>query len=398
MYFYLNKPKAETNTLILFKYKNGSEKRFVYSTKINILPKDWDFKAKFIKTSKGRTDLHIIARKLNTFLDFFELLQSNYKIKGLELTHEVLTNEFKNKFEKQNNLLTVIDWFDVFITEKRQLGTSTYKKYKETKNNLIKFEVKNNIELTFKSFIDFKDYIQFAYEELNYIDNTLSRHLRFIKTFLIWAYKKKIHDIRDYSELKIKSYETDHIALTKKQVMELYNYNFDNERLQKVIDVFLIGCFTGQRFSDFSVFDKLDYSNGFIHTRQQKTKAKVMIPVDANKRLKKLLNKYDFDLPKFMPQIFNATLREAVSKLKSFQYEVKKTSYKNGKTIVTVSKFWERVASHSARRTFITLTLEDGWTYKEVMQVSGIKAIQTLMKYDKVSDERLNNKTKKTWA
>ena len=101
MYFYLNKPKAETNTLILFKYKNGSEKRFVYSTKISILPKDWDFKAKFVKTSKGRTDLHIIAKKITIYSDFFELLQSNYEIKGLKLTHEVLTNEFiislKNK-------------------------------------------------------------------------------------------------------------------------------------------------------------------------------------------------------------------------------------------------------------------------------------------------------------
>jgi len=398
MYFYLNKPKAETNTLILFKYKNGSEKRFVYSTKISILPKDWDFKAKFVKTSKGRTDLHVIAKKINIYSDFFELLQSNYEIKGLKLTHEVLSNEFINKFEKQNSLLSVIDWFDVFIEEKRQLATNTYTKYIETKNNLIKYEKKTNTKLTFESFLDFKGYIKFAYKELNYIDNTLSRNLRFVKTFLIWAYKKKIHDIRDYKDLKLKSYATDHVALTKEQVLELYNYKFDNEILQKVIDMFLMGCFTGQRYSDYSVFDKLDYSNGFIRTRQKKTKAKVVIPVDSNKRLKKLLDKYDFNLPKIITQKFNPYLREAIKVLKSFQHEVKKTSYKNGEAIVTVSKFWEVVGSHTARRTFITLTLEDGWTYKEVMQVSGITDIRTLMKYDKVSDERLNNKTKNTWV
>jgi len=398
MYFYLKETKSKSKTLILFKYKNKKDKRFVYSTKVSIFPKDWDFKTKFVKSIRGRTDLHIIAKKINVFLTFFELLLSNYELKDIKLTHEILTNEFKHKFENEKTILTVIDWFDILIKEKKDLKTKTHQKYTTAKNCLIKFEKSTNKQLTFETFTDFTAYIKYVSDVLKYNDNTLSRHLRFIKTFLNWAYKKKLHDIRDFSTLTSKSYETDHVALTKAQVIELYNYDFKNDRLQKVIDVFLIGCFTGQRFSDFSIFDKIDYNEHYISTRQKKTKVKVVIPVDANIMLKTLLYKYDFDLPTITPQNFNPYLREAVSKLESFQHKVKKTSYRSGKPNVLVCDFWEMIASHTARRTFITLTLEQGWTYKEVMQVSGITDIRTLMKYDKVSKDRLSEKTKKIWS
>jgi site-specific recombinase XerD len=48
----------------------------------------------------------------------------------------------------------------------------------------------------------------------------------------------------------------------------------------------------------------------------------------------------------------------------------------------SVKEKWELVSSHTARRTFITLALERGVTYKQVMKQTGIVKVETLLKYD----------------
>jgi len=400
MYFFLKETKATKETLIYLKYRiNSTEGRFVYSTKQKIKPIDWSFENKTVKSRRGRTDIAIINNKLNELSNYLELLLNNYKINKINITKSNLKKEFDIKFNKKNKeIQDVFYYFDIMLKEKKVLSSGTVKKYENCKKNLLGYQKWKGKILKFKDFENFSDYAIYSKKKLpDNIDNTLSKHYSFIKTFVKWAYRKGLHDIRDYSSLKYNSYETDNVALTKKQVFELYNFHFNNERLQRVVDIFLIGCLTGQRFSDFSIFDKIDYNNGFLTKRQKKTKAKVVIPVDANIMLKTLLYRYDFNLPKISSQNFNSYLREALNKLESFQHETKKTSYKNGNAIINVCKFWEMVASHTARRTFITVTLEDGWTYKEVMQVSGITDVKTLMKYDKVSNQRLNSKTKQTW-
>jgi len=79
-------------------------------------------------------------------------------------------------------------------------------------------------------------------------------------------------------------------------------------------------------------------------------------------------------------------------------YEIKKVSYRGTELIEEVYKKWQMVGSHTARRTFITLALEDGWNYKEIMTVAGIKKVETVIKYDKVNSERLNKKVSMTFG
>lgn len=400
MYFFLKEPNGNKETLIYLKYRiNSSEGKFVYSTKQKINPKDWSFENKTVKSQRGRTDIAIINNELNELSNYLELLLNNYKINKLNVTKNNLKEEFDLKFKKKEKKeKDVFYYFDLMLKEKSILSKESVKKFSNCKKNLLGYQEWKGITLKFKDFESFSDYAIYSKVKLpDNLDNTINKHYSYIKTFVKWAYRKGLHDIRDYSSFKYKTYETDNIALSKRQVFEVLNYDFNNLRLQRVVDVFLIGCFTGQRYSDFSVFDINDYIKGRIEKRQQKTKHKVSISVDANPYLKKLLEKYNFDLPKISSQKFNSYLREALSKLESFQYKVKKTSYKNDDAIVKIYKFWEMISSHTARRTFITVTLEDGWTYKEVMQVSGITDIRTLMKYDKVSDERLDKKTKNTW-
>ena len=73
--------------------------------------------------------------------------------------------------------------------------------------------------------------------------------------------------------------------------------------LEHVRDIFIVGCLTGQRVSDYSRIceDMITEIGGteFILITQQKTEKKVYIPVD--RRVRAILAKYDGKLPRFIP-------------------------------------------------------------------------------------------------
>ncbi len=405
MYFSLKEPKSKSPSLVIVRYFiSSSQGRFVYSTGLKVNSIDWDFSAKTVKNKRGRTDLAVISNTLNKYSQFLSKLIDNYKINEIEITRQILKNdfdvEFKNKSTKSKSFF---DYFDDMVAEKNkanQLTIESLKKYNSIKNKLIKYEKHLGKTLTFKDLDKgfYESYLSFAYNNLNQLDNTIGRQMGYFKTFLLWSFKKGYHDIKDYSHIKRIGQETDDIALSKDEVLDVYNFNFDNESEQRVIDVFLIGCFTGQRFSDYSVFNKTDYVNGRIEKRAKKTKTLCIIPVDANPKLKGLLEKYEWKLPKITNQKFNIILRKALSKIDSLQYTIKKMSYQGVKSHTKILKKWEMCSSHTARRTFISLSIEDGWSYKEVMRVSGIKDVNTIIRYDKISNERLDNRVKKSWA
>jgi site-specific recombinase XerD len=401
MFFYLKKNK--TNSLVIIRYHIGKGKpRFVYSTGINVNPDDWNFKEKQLKSKLKGDKYAIIRDKLNKYNKFLEQVVSNYEINNVDVTKDILKTAFENEFNyNKKSYKTIIDYFNDLIDEliKVNKAKNTIRNYKGMRNKLMQYEKHIGRALVFRDFkgtVFFNNWLSFSYE-INNSDNTISRSLGFIKTFLIWTKNKGLHSITNYSHLILKSIETDDIALTKQEVFEILNYNFKNQSQKRVVDMFLIGCFTGQRFSDYSVFDKTDYIDGKIEKRAQKTKVKTIIPVDNNPYLKNLLELYDWNLPTISNQKFNKILKQALSNIKCLDQDIKKTSYQGAIKTTKLLKKWEMCSSHTARRSFISVCLTDGWTYKEVMAVSGIRKVETINKYDKVDVKRLNNKTKTTW-
>ncbi len=53
----------------------------------------------------------------------------------------------------------------------------------------------------------------------------------------------------------------------------------NNLRLEKVRDLFLVSCYTGLRYSDYSVLRANQIKHGFIETTQLKTNGTVVIPI-----------------------------------------------------------------------------------------------------------------------
>ena len=88
-------------------------------------------------------------------------------------------------------------------------------------------------------------------------------------------------------------------------------YEDDIRRIAASRDLFVVGCLTGQRISDYKRINKemITEFEGrkFITLIQEKTKKKVMIPLD--KRVGSILDKHNGKLPKVTEQTFNKHLR-----------------------------------------------------------------------------------------
>ena len=81
-----------------------------------------------------------------------------------------------------------------------------------------------------------------------------------------------------------------------------------NPSLDRVRDLFLVGCYTGLRFSDFSRLTPKNIADGFIEIEQSKTGDSVVIPVHSV--IKKIIKKYNGLPPTISNQKFNTYLKD----------------------------------------------------------------------------------------
>ena len=396
MYFYLKKPNSDKETIILLKYYvSNSKKYFQISTKLSINPNNWNFKSRspIIKRGLASVESRQLTHQLNK-LD--ELLQSTINKHGAYLTKEHLTEVFKPKKNIANN---VIELYSEFLKEKKDQGTVTartlqkynvvFSKYKafcskQSKTYKIK-ELDDDFYVAFLAYLRHND-------KLN--DNTLARYLTFFKTFVIWCNRKGFDVNNDYTNVSVKKYQSDDVALNSKEVEILENADLNGSD-EKARDLFLIGVYSGQRFSDYSVFERADIQGEFIIKRSEKTESHSIIPL--HDKLKNLLHKYDWRLPKISSQKFNVRI-QSVCKDLGFDNEIKKTTYRGSQKTIELLPLWKMVASHTARRTYITLMAEKGMADHFIMAVTGIKDAKTLSKYKKLNKNNLFTISESLWG
>jgi integrase len=158
--------------------------------------------------------------------------------------------------------------------------------------------------------------------------------------------------------------------------------------LDKVRDLFLIGANTGLRFSDFTTIKPHNLkkvANGYdLEIIQFKGKAKVVIPV--NDTLLAILDKYSNVLPKpISNQKLNNYLKEVAKLVPQLQALVTIVFVKGGKEYEETTPKWERVTTHTGRRSFATNAYKRGKPTLAIMAITGHRTEKAFMKYIKAS-------------
>ena len=206
------------------------------------------------------------------------------------------------------------------------------------------------------------------------------------------------------------------VYLTKKELQGLYDMELTGTE-ELVRDIFLIGCFIGQRVSDYGRIEPEWFGtthNGVkvIRLEQTKTGNKVCVPIGD--KLETLLKKYDYCVPKISDQEIDRTIKDicerlslsipslAVKNKTMLKKHEKRALYTNkdgGRRMFEINEKgegikpkWAMVASQTARRTCVTnmylAKKPDGsarYTLAERMSVSGHKSESQYIKYIKCS-------------
>ncbi len=175
-------------------------------------------------------------------------------------------------------------------------------------------------------------------------------------------------EIEKLPKLKEENKVDDKIALLDDDIQKLYDYIPENETEEQVRDMFLMGCLTGQRHSDW--WQLKPDADGILTIDQMKMGTHLQVKVLFQMALD-IAAKYD-TMPNIPNEKVNAIIKRVAKKA-----GIEGVNELNGK------QRWECVTSHTGRRTFITLLALRDWNTDKICKYSGHHSRDMVALYDK---------------
>lgn len=253
------------------------------------------------------------------------------------------------------------------------------KKHSKSINKMIDFK---DIDLDF-----YEGFIQFL-EAKNLCLNTVGKKIKTLKVFLNDATERGINSHLMYKSTKFLTLteKPDTIYLNKDELQRIADLDFSKKPyLDRVRDVFLVGCWTGCRFGDIAQVSQKNIQGDYITMSQQKTGERVVIPIHPV--VKGILNKYDGELPHLITnQRFNEWIKK-VGKLAKIKDPVINTQTRGGKKVTEAFPKYNLISSHTARRSFATNLYKEGFPTLSIMKITGHKTEAAFLLYIRVTPE-----------
>jgi integrase len=268
--------------------------------------------------------------------------------------------------EKKEINLAVFHQIDEYIKLKaRSVSPKMINVYKNMRDTLKAFESSRGKPITFES-IDYNFYEEF----MNYMQNdhihrrrkdlvrgfktsTCGKTIKQLRIFLTNRMRKKIISTIDLEEFKIVDEASDAIYLTEDEINKIYTVDLSKyPHLEKYRYLFVFGCLTGLRFSDFTTISKEDIRDSRIYKKQTKSNSWVIIPLreTAESIFKQ---KFNGKIPEISNPDFNYYIKE-VGRLAGITDEVKFSFKKGGNVIQLIKPKFSWITSHTCRRSFCT--------------------------------------------
>ena len=252
-------------------------------------------------------------------------------------------------------------------------------------------------------------------ERYGYMKKTINKNLAVFCAMLNYAFKDgnkfKATVLNCFPKLHVKREDmATEIYLTEDELQALFEMELEGLE-SDVRDVFLAGCYTSQRFSDYHRINESNFSVhdgiNIITLTQEKTGTEVSIPI-LNDNLLVILRRHDLNLPNIENSTLNEVIKvimkrlsetvpslrkEMVTKLtlkqKAMEDEGRKKFKRNINGDIVIPRY-DLVTTHTARRTGITLMyLSRMLDTHEMMSISGHKTESVFNDYIKLSGVEL---------
>lgn len=412
--FLLKDIRSEKPTLINLVYRYNND-RFKTSTGLTIEPHQWDSDRQRAYTNQknraAREPFETLNANLERYRSALKTILSRLQLAKVPFTNELIKQQLDaelGRIKKAKPAVapthkeTFTDYIERFVSLARagkrlsarsaNYSEFTLKGYLKLKRLLEQYHSETGNSVGYDAFSldfyhSFKLWLTTRKLTLNYVGSLLKD----LKVLLKQAHADGLHTnlIFQHKDFKKFSEEVDSVYLTEDELTTIYNLDLSSTPgLDRARDLFLIGCYTGLRFSDFSHLRPENITNnGRILTRKTlKTSERVSIPL--NSKVLAILAKYDGIPPKpISNQRLNDHLKE-LCKRAGLRERIEVSKTRGGSNETKYPEKWELVGTHTARRSFATNAYLAKVPTISIMKITGHRSEKMLLRYIKVSSEQ----------
>jgi integrase len=401
--FYLNNKIDSKGYAAILLYFSSKDLRIPVTTNENIPVKAWNKNTQKVRVSYEE------GKSINNRLEELEL-----RVK------KMFREEFIDVAPRRN---IVKEKIQNIINPPQEGGGNDFIEFAQsyTKNCLRKLETRKNYVQLINHLIAFKnqhkeykkDSITFNHIDLDFYDqfykyleakvglskNTIGTHVKNIKVFMKQSLERNLHKNHSFmlSGFKVVSEQTDAPYLSPSELQKIYETDFSGQpKYERIRDLFIVGCWTGLRYSDWSqVQERNIFNNNFLRVKTIKGEKLITIPL--HHYVKEILTKYNYNLP---PVISNQKLNDYLKEIcrtAVINDKVSNTITKAGKRVQQTNFKWEKISTHTARRSFATNMYNMQVPSLTIMAITGHSTEKSFLKYIKINQHQHAEKLLKMW-
>ncbi len=379
-------------SMIMLRYTHN-KKTVLFFTSKNIEDHLWDISNQCCK------------KAYSSHLSFNTYLRS-FKQRIEDIVNQCLTNNqnptaslVKQLYtQKQNAVastsISFFDYCDQYIEQsKKHKCHSTIKTYTTVVNKLLQYQSYSNVTLHWQSFnlSFYYDFLHFYTSVQSYHTNGFGRAIRILKGILNDAFDNNIHQNVAYKHknFKVLSEEVNNIYLSEDELKRIIDLDLShNTTMQSVRDCFIIGCYTGLRFSDISSLNKEQISNNTIKIKTQKTDQWITIPL--LEPVRNIMTTYRLSSNGF-PHVCNSLTMnkylKQIGELAGLNEVVIKVRSKGVSRVEQRFAKYQLITTHTARRSFATNLFKKGVPCRVIMLITGHKTEKSFNSYIKINSD-----------
>lgn len=397
--YYLQSAKStEYHIRLAFHYPGG---RLIFYPGERCKPAQWNTETQRVrKSAPGSAEVNAGLDRLESIvLDIFRRYRNDGKALPVDLFREEVHAAWTGKVAKRSDI-TLLEFWEALAEERKvspNYARSTHKAYNTALHKVQAFAKATRTRVDFDTIdLNFHGALMAYMGRLGHSPNFTHKVVQVIKVVMGEAADRGLHSNMAFRSLKfmVKTFVPEHVYLTEGEIAAIAAVALPKGgRLDKARDLFLIGCYTGLRFSDYSmlkpenisVFDGVE----MLTVQTRKTRTRTSIPISKEARV--LLDKNDGHPP---PAMTNQKLNQAIKDVcrrAGIVEAVRIVSIRGGQRVETVSDKCDLVSSHSARRSFASCeylrALNEGRAWRPIMDILGMTKEQTFFRYVKISQE-----------
>ncbi len=398
--FLLKDPNSNTTTAIYCHIRFNRE-RVIYASGDKVHPNQWNPTRQRAINSKKYPE----NTEINLWLDKIEgEIKSIFRTFNIDQITPTVQLVKHKLHEKLNNTPTpsmynLFEFVEMFVQECTGIkNPNTVKTYRTAFNHLKAYSKYHNQNLDFADItLEFYNkYISYLTYQVQMSQNTIGKQIQLLKTLLNEATDRGYNVNMDFRGKRFKklSEPVHSIYLNEEDLDKIKSLNLTKKpSLDRVRDLFIVGCLTGLRYSDFSKIqpEHIVKNNGgsFINLQTQKTDERVVIPLHPT--VVNIIDKYKGNIPPALSnQKMNQKLKE-IGKMAGIDDQIIKTRTKGGVKFKEKIYKYEMITTHVARKSFATNAFLSGVPTLSIMKITGHRTEDIFLKYVKISQEENAN-------